>query len=131
MRVKVGELVNMYRRNSPGLGLVIECCEDIVEDLGCREELGSFIGRWLETDDWSDRIDLRNDFIDSVVDSEKAHVFLTYNTLFWNLKDANDANRLKTQFVRVKWLQRPSNYGVKKIRNQIGWFPADWLKKVQ
>ena len=95
MNIKVGELVSLYRRISPGLGIVVECSEDVI------------------------------------VDSEKAQVFLTYNTLFWNLKDTNDANRLKTQFVRVKWLQTPSNYGVKKIRSQIGWFPADWLKKVQ
>ena len=125
MNIKVGELVSLYRRISPGLGIVVECSEDVIEDLGCRDELESFIRRWLETDNWSDRVDLRNDFIDSVVDSEKAQVFLTYNTLFWNLKDTNDANRLKTQFVRVKWLQTPSNYGVKKIRSQIGWFPAD------
>ena len=131
MNIKVGELVSLYRRISPGLGIVVECSEDVIEDLGCRDELESFRRRWLETDNWSDRVDLRNDFIDSVVDSEKAQVFLTYNTLFWNLKDTNDANRLKTQFVRVKWLQTPSNYGVKKIRSQIGCFPADWLKKVQ
>jgi hypothetical protein len=117
---KKGDLVCMFRRRKKGCGLVLEYVEDInkklnynvVQTLEIMNELGPY--------DRERRRQLRQMAITESDLPALAFDFFTYNDAW--------APKLKTKFVYVKWIKRPSEYISTSTQHNAAWYPVDWLR---
>ena len=60
--VKVGDLVYLYRRKKPGLGLVVKHMEDAIEELDICDDLDEILTDWHQAGTWKERESLRHLF---------------------------------------------------------------------
>jgi len=124
--VKVGDLVYLYRRKRPGLGIVVKYMPDAISQLGIEKELGSTLTQWHDAATWRERELLRLAFTQKSADKEAAEAFMHYNSFY--SPSIKDQTKLKREFVWVKWIHLPSDYEMIKMKQTSGWFPIDWFK---
>ena len=122
-KVKVGDLVCMYRRKNKGMGIVLEHAPDLIE----KAEAGITFAEVMEViSEIGSKYDERAKFRDNLKKKAKypdlIQICLIYN--------ASWAKKPKKEFVRIRWFDNPSMYEMKKIRETEEWCPIDWVKKM-
>ena len=122
-KVKVGDLVCMYRRKNKGMGIVLEHAPDLVERAGAdttfvevMEAINEIGSKYADRAKYRDKLKQRAKY------PELIHTFLIYN--------ASWARKPKKEVVRIRWFDCPSMYEHNKIREDEEWCPADWVKKL-
>ena len=120
-KITTGDLVCMYRRKKKGMGIVLEKVENIDTDLEldtneCLVKMGEFKS-FEERRLFEERQSALSN------NPKLAKVFFTYNGHAW-------CRKRKTKFARVRWFNAPSNYENNMMREDDGWYPAEWLRKV-
>ena len=122
-KVKVGDLVCMYRRKNKGMGIVLEHADDLIEKSGAGITFDEFIESLREIgSSYSDRAAYRRALKAHAKYPEMINVCLTYN--------ASWAKKPKKEFVRVRWFDTPSMYETAKTKEIEEWCPIDWVKKM-
>jgi site-specific DNA-adenine methylase len=66
---------------------------------------------------------------ESELDDDLVYAFLVNNS-FYGMYRFPKAEKFKRDFILVKWLKHPSDYGTNKMREDISWLPTDWFKKL-
>jgi len=123
--IQIGDLVCLFRRKRPGIGIVLRRSADIFEKLGVdlekelQKKACSPPSKPLEVSQLLDVLDSRY----NINDKDLINSIYLFNA-GWNTKT-------KTQFVFIKWLQRPSNYDMNEIRREEEWFPSEWVKTLK
>ena len=124
MSVDVGDLVGFYRRKAPGIGIVVQKMEDILEIAGVDPAIALEIaenarGRTY----WEKRNAIAElcgpPAVSSIGNSELLKLFFQYNEKW--------CRKPKRAFVRIRWFKPPSEYEGT-IRDEEGWYPADWVR---
>lgn len=129
-KVRRGDLVALYRRKKPGMGLVVKHVPDIFKCVPMQIEIEILFRQWKIAKSWKERELACNGFIGrSGLEESQAAAFLRYNA-FQAVPSAEGIKNLKKEFVLVSWVHRPSNYEMKEMRERVGWYPAEWFKKV-
>jgi hypothetical protein len=131
--VQIGDLVKLFRRKRPGLGLVTVEIKDIVKEMKNPEALCSL----YKTRESGHTFQQRNagcaTFIEECgLPTEIAEAFLRYNSFhsYRPLKPLTKGGP-KVSFVYVRWFKAPSEYEQIAIKHNSGWYPAGWLKKLE
>ena len=122
-KVKVGDLVCMYRRKNKGMGIVLEHISDIIE----KADAGVTFDEFMETiEDIGGRYDQRAAYRRKLRAHAK-HPDLINTCMTYN---ASWARKHKKEFAKVRWFDTPSMYETNKTKEIEEWCPIDWLKKV-
>ena len=125
-KVKIGDLVCMFRRREPGLGIVLKHrnTDKELEQFKLEETL-----QYLkESGDYRSKNNTRDKLFNEIEKhknregAELAKVYLEYNN-GWEM-------RVKKDFVYVKWFNSPSEYEIDKMYRQTCWVPAEWVRSV-
>ena len=125
-KVKIGDLVCMFRRRAPGLGIVLKKrnTDKVLGEFALEETL-----QYLkQSGDYRTKNNTRAKLFNEIEKKinregkELAKVYLEYNN-GWDMK-------LKKDFVYVKWFNSPSEYEVEKMHQQTCWVPAEWVRSV-
>ena len=130
--VKVGDLVKLFRRKQPGIGLITTHIEDVVKEMKVPDALCALYKSREGGHTWQQRNAACSTFIEKCgLPVEVAEAFLRYNSFhsYRPLKPVEQG--AKVNFVYVQWVKRPSEYEQSQIRRNSGWYPAEWLRKVQ
>ena len=123
-KVKVGDLVCMYRRKNKGMGIVLEHVDDLIE----KAEAGVTFDEFMEAlDAIGDKYDARAAYRRKLKSHAK-HPDMITTCLIYN---ASWAKKPKKEFVRVRWFDNPSMYETNKTKEIEEWCPIDWVKKVK
>ena len=123
-KVKVGDLVCMYRRKNKGMGIVLEHVDDLIE----KAEAG------VTFDEFMEALDAIGDKYDACaayrrkLKSHAKHPDMITTCLIYN---ASWAKKPKKEFVRVRWFDNPSMYETNQTKEIEEWCPIDWVKKVK
>tara|TARA_Y100000592_G_scaffold100580_1_gene181296 strand:- start:1006 stop:1383 length:378 start_codon:yes stop_codon:yes gene_type:complete len=123
-KVKVGDLVCMYRRKNKGMGIVLEHVDDLIE----KAEAGVTFDEFMEAlDAIGDKYDARAAYRRKLKSHAK-HPDMITTCLIYN---ASWAKKPKKEFVRVRWFDNPSMYETNQTKEIEEWCPIDWVKKVK
>jgi len=119
-KLKVGDLVCMYRRRAKGMGIVLRYCDDVSEPMG--EDAAAVLETYRDfaIRDWRRRDEFKQSICARSGDPDLVFDFFLYNTAF--------KGKLKKQFAFVRWSKKPSTYSADAVYALSGWFPAEWLK---
>tara|TARA_R110000824_G_scaffold92217_4_gene223878 strand:+ start:8272 stop:8673 length:402 start_codon:yes stop_codon:yes gene_type:complete len=130
-KVQKGDLVKLFRRKHPGLGLVVKEVEDITSLVKQPEVFEKLYRNYFSAADWGEYHTARDKFtMDSGLEEELACAFLNYSKLTTFSKGERPPTVvIKKAFMYVRWVNRPSEYEVNQIRAIGGWYPTEWLKK--
>ncbi len=123
-KVKVGDLVCLFRRKKKGLGIVLEHVPDIIEQAGAGasfEEVMETLsalrgGSYLTASQY--RFELKQ----KAERPELIDYCLSCNT--------NWASRPKKEFVRIRWFESPSFYEVDEPPTGEEWVPIEWVRQI-
>ena len=133
--MEVGDLITMYRRTNPGLGIVLEYVGDI--SYLCRNgmrDIEDLLHQWNEADDFSSRTKAINEFMFySKMPKDTADVFLLTNNFYryTSIKTIRSINQIKLRYIKIIWVRPPSDYSVRISRKKIEWYPAKWARKIK
>ena len=122
-KVKVGDLVCMYRRKNKGMGIVLEYTVDIME----KAEAGVTFEEFMESlasigAKYDQRAAYRRELKAYAKYPELINTCMIYN--------ASWARKPKKEFAKVRWFDNPSMYETNKTKEIEEWCPADWLRTV-
>jgi len=123
--IQVGDLVSLYRRKVPGLGLVVKKTHNLADHAGFDEEIFKYApdprtaGR--TPPNWWYRIE---EAIRDAADPDAAQSFVNYN--HYGAKKT----KLKKSFIRVRWVRKPSDYHATTTFSEEQWIPSDWAKPI-
>ena len=120
MPVQVGDLVGFYRRKSPGMGIVLDKIDDILDHAGVDEDIAFQIAENAQGRTYWEK----KSAIEELSDGEKVHS--TSLKLFFQYND-KWCSKPKKSFVRIKWFKQPRAYEGRIAENE-GWYPADWVR---
>ena len=122
-KVKVGDLVCMYRRKNKGMGIVREYVDDLIK----KADAGVTFEEFMEAlDAIGSKYDARSVYRRKLKAHAK-HPDLITTCLIYN---ASWAKKPKKEFVRIRWFDTPSLYDTNKTKEIEEWCPADWVKKL-
>ena len=132
MRIQVGDLVSLYRRTTPGLGVIITKIDDVADlTKNGESDIKKLVSSWNAGLDFKTRNRAISAFIEeSKIEDDLAISFLQSNGFYrYSQKKTNkDYKKIKRTYVKVMWLRRPSDYNVTITRRKIDWFPHSWLR---
>jgi len=120
MPVQVGDLVGFYRRKSPGMGIVLDKIDDILDHAGVDENIAFQIAENAQGRTYWEK----KSAIEELCDGQKVHS--TSLRLFFQYND-RWCSKPKKSFVRIKWFKQPRAYEGRIAENE-GWYPADWVR---
>ena len=120
MPVQVGDLVGFYRRKSPGMGIVLDKIDDILEHAGVDEHIAFQIAENAQGRTYWEK----KSAIEDLSNGEKVHS--TSLKLFFQYND-KWCSKPKKSFVKIKWFKQPRAYEGRIAENE-GWYPADWVR---
>jgi len=135
MSIKIGDLVQLYRRRNPGIALVLKHTIDITEKTASQDEFFCFLKKWC-----SGELDVKTKWLaydeflrHSGLQQEEIDSFLRYNKLhYWNSEFQREIpDGLMKEFVYVRWIKPASDYTNNRMRYKTAWFPANWFKKAK
>ena len=118
--IKKGNLVNLYRRTEPGMGIILKQVDDVAEVLKI-EDARSTTARCRALG-WKEKGELMAEIVENCGEHELTHKFLYYNSSW--------CKKYKNSFSFVKWFKTPSVFGSKELAD-TGWYPTDWLKTIK
>ena len=118
--IKKGDLVNLFRRAEPGMGIVLEQ----VDDVGGALQIGDPRATTAHCRElpWRDRTEMIAGIVAISGRGELAHKFFYYNSSW--------CKKYKNSFSLVKWFKTPSVFGATELAD-TGWYPTDWLKTIR
>ena len=123
-KVKVGDLVCMYRRKNKGMGIVLEHVDDLIE----KAEAGVTFEEFMEAlEEIGDKYAARAAYRRKLKEHAK-HPDMITTCLIYN---ASWASKPKKEFVRVRWFENPSMYETNQTKEIEEWCPIDWLRRVK
>ena len=120
MPVQVGDLVGFYRRKSPGVGIVLDKIDNILEHAGVDENIAFQIAENAQGRTYWEK----KNAIEKLSDGELVHS--TSLKLFFQYND-RWCSKPKKSFVKIKWFKQPRAYEGRIAENE-GWYPADWVR---
>ena len=123
-KIKVGDLVCMFRRKNKGMGIVLEHTGDLVE----KAEAGVTFDEFMDT-----LAEIGGKYHDRAAYRRKLKAHAKYPDLITTclIYNASWAKKPKKEFVRVRWFDNPSLYDTNKTKDIEEWCPIDWLRKVK
>jgi hypothetical protein len=120
MSVKVGDLVGLYRRKTPGMGIILEKMEDVLNGSGIDRAVAFDVAQNAEGRTSWEKHNLVKQLCGSAIgNTEFLGLFFRYNESW--------CKKPKTSFVKIKWFRQPGSYASRIIDSE-GWYPADWVK---
>ena len=123
-KVKVGDLVCMYRRKNKGMGIVLEHTSDLMQKAEAGITFDEFMNKINElSGTYAARAEYRRELKASAKYPDMVNTCMIYN--------ASWAKKPKKEFVRVRWFETPSLYETASTREIEEWCPIDWLRKVK
>ena len=127
-KVIKGDLVKLFRRKRPGLGIVVHCIPDVMSQIPHQDEIQQLLTMHTVPKTWQERALARQTFIEnSGLDRAIAEAFIQYNAFNGPTSPAKS----KKEFVYIRWAQRPSEYEQWRIQAPGAWYPREWCKKVR
>jgi hypothetical protein len=158
-KFKRGDLVHLFRRNVPGIGLCLARVEDINEftnfdmsdtfqkifnvdhpgHLTVRHRFDEPGAGYAAGLNWWDKRDFIREINDGImkanpeVERGLLSEFWNYNRGYSIIHKNNEILEARTDFSLVYWLKPPSDYSAKGesvYANQSSWKPSPWLKKM-
>ena len=123
-KIKVGDLVCMYRRKNKGMGIVLEYTDDLIVKAEAGVTFDEFmvdIGALSGT--FAARSEYRRDLKAHAKYPDMIDTCMIYN--------AGWARKPKKEFVRIRWFETPSMYETNNTKEIEEWCPIDWLRKVK
>ena len=120
MPVQVGDLVGFYRRKTPGMGIILERIDDILEYCGIDRDVAFQIAENAQGRTYWEK----KSAIEDLSNGEKVHS--TSLKLFFQYND-RWCSKPKKSFVKIKWFKQPRAYEGRIAENE-GWYPADWVR---
>ena len=120
MSVEVGDLVGFYRRKTPGMGIVIQKMDNVLEASGVDRDVALQIAENAQGRTYWEKRSAIADLCGSANNSSFLKLFFQYNERW--------CRKPKTAFVRIRWFKPPSEYEGT-IRDEEGWYPADWVRR--
>ena len=121
-KIKVGDLVCMYRRKQKGLGIVLERVDDVIVSSGVGLSFDEFFQQLAELKRFDAVNTFRRKMSERAERPELIQACLMHNTSW--------ARKPKKQFVKVRWFDRPSDYTTTQMNSIETWCPVDWLRSV-
>lgn len=135
MSLNIGDLVRLYRRTNPGLGVVVEYITDI--SFYCANGMDDILTlneQWNEVEDYSGRNQVLNSFLKRAkMPNELSSTFLLTNGYYKYTYQKSNKNpdTIKLEYVKVLWILNPSDYTVRVTRKKEEWYPVLWLKEIK
>jgi len=135
MSHNIGDLVRLYRRTNPGLGVVVEYITDI--SFYCANGMDDILTlneQWNEVEDYSGRNQVLNSFLKRAkMPNELSSTFLLTNGYYKYTYQKSNKNpdTIKLEYVKVLWILNPSDYTVRVTRKKEEWYPVLWLKEIK
>mgnify|MGYP003628294317 CR=1 FL=1 len=123
MPVKVGDLVGFYRRKTPGMGIILEKMDNVLEYSGVDQGAAFQIAENAQGRTYWEKKSAIEELCGKLSTERSRQnslrLFFQYNERW--------CRKPKTTFVRIKWFKSPSEYEGT-IRDEEGWYPADWVR---
>ena len=120
MSVGVGDLVGFYRRKTPGMGIILEKIDDILEYCDVDRDIAFSIVENAQGRTYWEKKSAVEELCDKKTKRPASlRLFFQYNERW--------CRKPKTAFVRIKWFKAASEYEGT-IRDEEGWYPADWVR---
>ena len=121
MPVQVGDLVGFYRRKTPGMGIILEKIDNILDTCGIEQQAAFSVAENAQGRTYWEKKSAIEDLTDgtSVKNTELLRLFFQYNESW--------CRKPKTSFVKIKWFKQPAAYEGRMTENE-GWYPADWVR---
>jgi hypothetical protein len=120
MPVQIGDLVGFYRRKTPGMGIILEKIEDILEYCEIDHDVAFQIAENAQGRTYWEKKSVIEELCGTRPKSPTAlKLFFQYNDKW--------CRKPKISFVRIKWFKRPAAYEGRMTENE-GWYPADWVR---
>ena len=120
MPVEVGDLVGFHRRKIPGMGIVMQKMDDVLEVAGVDREIALEVAANAQGRTFWEKRNAVQDLCGIANNSPFLQLFFQYNERW--------CRKPKIAFVRIRWFKHPSEYEGR-IRDEEGWYPADWVKR--
>ena len=121
MSVNIGDLVGFYRRKTPGMGIILEKIDDILEYCGVDRDIAFSIVENAQGRTYWEKKNAIEELCEKKTKCPASlMLFFQYNERW--------CRKPKTFFVRIKWFKPPSAYEAT-MREEEGWYPADWVKR--
>ena len=125
MGIQVGDLVSLYRRTRPGLGVIVTKVDNVADLTKHGEkDIKKLVSSWNAGLDFK----TRNRAISAFIEESKLDDDLAISS---QKKTNKDYNKIKRTYLKVMWLRRPSDYNVTITRRKIDWFPSNWLRIIK
>ena len=123
-KIKVGDLVCMYRRKNKGMGLVLEHTSDLMQKAEAGVTFEQFMGKIAELSGTpSGRAEYRRKLREHAKYPDMVSTCMIYN--------AGWAKKPKKEFVRIRWFETPSMYETNHTKEIEEWCPIEWLRKIK
>jgi|TARA_R110000824_G_scaffold21984_2_gene81185 hypothetical protein len=121
MPIEVGDLVGFYRRKTPGMGIILDKVDNILEECGIDPYAAFNIAENAQGRTFWEKKEAIKDLSegDGTANTEFLRLFFQYNESW--------CRKPKTSFVRIKWFKPPGSYE-STLREEEGWYPADWVR---
>ena len=121
MSANIGDLVGFYRRKTPGMGIILEKIDNILETCGIEQHVAFSVAENAQGRTYWEKKSAIEDLTDgaSVKNTELLRLFFQFNESW--------CRKPKTSFVRIKWFKPPGAYE-STVREEEGWYPADWVR---
>jgi len=120
MPVHVGDLVGFHRRKNPGMGIILQKIDDILEECGVDPVIAFQIAENAQGRTyWEKKSAIEELCQMKSAKSETLRLFFQYNEKW--------CRKPKTSFVRIKWFKQPGAYEGRMTEKE-GWYPADWVR---
>ena len=120
MPVQVGDLVGFYRRKTPGMGIILEKIDDILEYCEIDRDVAFQIAENAQGRTYWEKKRAIEELCGTRSKSPTAlRLFFQYNERW--------CRKPKTSFVRIKWFRQPAAYEGR-VTEKEGWYPADWVR---
>jgi hypothetical protein len=120
MSVEIGDLVGFYRRKTPGMGIILEKMDNVLEAGEIDSEAAFEIAKNAQGRTFWEKKSAIEDLSGKHTTSHWAlQLFFQYNERW--------CRKPKITFVKIKWFKYPSAYE-STMRDEEGWYPADWVR---
>ena len=121
MSVNIGDLVGFYRRKTPGMGIILEKIDNILDTCGIEQHAAFSVAENAQGRTYWEKKSAIEDLTDgtSVKNTELLRLFFQYNESW--------CRKPKTSFVKIMWLKAPGSYE-SRVTETEGWYPADWVR---
>ena len=121
MSVNIGDLVGFYRRKTPGMGIILEKIDNILDTCGIEQHAAFSVAENAQGRTYWEKKSAIEDLTDgtSIKNTELLRLFFQFNESW--------CRKPKTSFVRIKWFKQPGAYE-SRMTEKEGWYPADWVR---